>query len=40
MNNDWKTCGMKTDNRIDLNGGADLRKMHEVFMRIAQDQGK
>jgi poly(beta-D-mannuronate) lyase len=40
MNNDWQTCGIKTNNVIDLNGGGDLAKMRLTFMSLAQNPAR
>lgn len=38
LNKDWQTCGMKTTNMIDLNGGGDLVKMNQALSLIARGQ--
>jgi hypothetical protein len=40
LNHDWETCGMKTSNMIDLNGGGDLVKMHDGLLLIARGREK
>ena len=36
MNEDWQTCGIKTTNLVDLNGGGDLGKMHQALIAFAR----
>lgn len=40
MNEDWQTCGIKTTNLIDLNGGGDLIKMHQVLLSFSNSTAK
>ena len=35
MNDDWRRCGLKTTNLIDLNGGGDLVKMRQALAAIS-----
>lgn len=36
MNKDWQSCGIRTNNLIDLNGGGDLDKMRRTLLDFAQ----
>ncbi len=40
MSKNWQTCGIKTNNLIDLNGGGDLNKMRQALMDLASKTAK
>ncbi|MBB5341383.1 alginate lyase family protein [Tunturiibacter gelidoferens] len=40
LNKDWQTCGIETNNLVDLNGGGDLNKMRQALIVLAQRQGR